>query len=300
MRGNAKEPIFREDEEYRRFENILAQGLEQYSVALHAYCWMRNHVHMALQVNDQPLSKLMQNISQRYTHWFNKQYDRVGHLFQGRYKAILVDKDAYLSELIRYIHLNPVRANIVTDPIDYQWSSHGAYAGHVQGPPWLTVARGLGQFGKTELVARAAYLRFMGQATEEELLEQIRHGNKEGRILGDEDFIKDVLTQNRETVSAEISIEELVDAVAHFYQVSPLEMRSASRARHLTEARAMTTLIGMDHCNYLLSNFAAYFKRDMPAMSKLVKTLRVRLKENRSVNEKMRHIKHKITTIRKA
>ena len=78
--------------------------------------------------------EMMQNISQRYTHWANERYDRVGHLFQGRYKAILVDKDAYLLELIRYIHLNPVRANIVTDPIDYPSSSHAAYAGHVQPP----------------------------------------------------------------------------------------------------------------------------------------------------------------------
>ena len=91
LRGNAKQTIFHNDEEYRYFENILAEGLEQYSLILHAYCWMKNHVHMALQVTDKPLSKLMQTMSQRYTRWFNKKYDRVGHLFQGRYKAILVD-----------------------------------------------------------------------------------------------------------------------------------------------------------------------------------------------------------------
>ena len=300
LRGNAKWAIFHKDEEYRHFENILAQGLEQYSVILHAYCWMKNHVHMALQVKDQSLSKLMQNVSQRYTHWFNKRYDRVGHLFQGRYKAILVDKDAYLSELIRYIHLNPVRANIVTAPIDYLSSSHAAYAGHVQRPFWLTVERGLGQFGQTESAARVAYLHFMGQITDEALLAQLRHGSKEGRILGDENFIKDVLTQNSETVPAEITIRQLVDVVAHAYQVSPFEMTSASRSRHLAEARAMAALIGMDQCNYLLSNFAQYFKRDVPSMSKLVKAMRTRLTKNRLMREKMGHIKNQITTIRKA
>jgi len=300
LRGNAKQTIFHGDEEYRYFEDILAEGLEQYSLTLHAYCWMKNHVHMALQVEDKPLSKLMQNLSQRYTHWFNKRYDRVGHLFQGRYKAILVDKDAYLLELIRYIHLNPVRAGMVSDPIDYPLSSHAAYIGHVQPPSWLTVDWGLGQFGETESAARVAYLHFMGQTTEEKLLEQLRHGSKEGRILGSENFIKDVLTQNGETVLAEVTIEQLVDVVAHAYQISPLEMTSASRSRYLVEARAMATLIGMDYCDYSLSDFAQYFNRNMPSMSKRVKAIRTHLTKDRLMHEKMEHIKEQITTIRKA
>jgi hypothetical protein len=202
---------------------------------------MKNHVHMALQVKDKPLSKLMQNISQRYTYWFNKRYDRVGHLFQGRYKAILVDKDAYLLELIRYIHLNPVRANIVKDVIDYSYSSHAAYAGHVKPAFWLSVDLGLAQFGQTKTAARAAYLYFMGQATQEEFMEQLRHGSgKEGRIFGNKDFIKDVLKQNLEMVPVDITIEQPVDVVAEVYHVSPLEMTSASRSRDMAEARAMT------------------------------------------------------------
>ena len=271
LRGNAKQTIFYGDEEYRYFEDILAQGLEKYSLMLHAYCWMENHVHMALQVTDKPLSKLMQNISQRYTYWHNKRHDRVGHLFQGRYKAILVEKDAYLSELVRYIHLNPVRANLVSDPIDYPLSSHAAYVGCVKSPCWLSVDQGLGHFGKTKSSAQAAYLHFMGQITEEELLEQLRHGTKQGRILGNEDFIKGALKQNKEKVSAQITIEQIVDVVAQVYQVSSREMTSASRARNLAEARAMTAMIGMDHCDYLLSNFALYFNRNMPSMSKLVR-----------------------------
>ncbi|MBW2545304.1 MAG: transposase [Deltaproteobacteria bacterium] len=294
LRGNAKQTIFHNNEEYRCFEDILAEGLEQYSLMLHAYCWMENHVHMALQVNDKPLSKLMQNLSQRYTHWFNKRYDRVGHLFQGRYKAILVDKDAYLLELIRYIHLNPVRADMVSDPIDYPLSSHAAYTGHVQPPFWLTVDWGLGQFGETESAARAAYLHFMGQATEDKLLAQLRHGSKEGRILGNENFIKDALTQNSEAVPAGITIEQLVDVVAHGYHISPLEMTSASRSRHLAEARAMTALIGMDHCDYSLSNFAQYFNRDMPSMSRQIKAIRARLTKSQLLHEKMVHIKNQI------
>ncbi|SMC42134.1 REP element-mobilizing transposase RayT [Desulfocicer vacuolatum DSM 3385] len=300
IRGNAKQPIFHGDEEYRYFEDILAQGLEQHSLILHAYCWMKNHVHMALQVTDKPLSKLMQNISQRYTYWFNKRYDRVGHLFQGRYKAILVDKDAYFTELIRYIHLNPVRSNLVSDPIDYPLSSHAAYTGRVKSPGWLTVDKGLGQFGKTEIAAQAAYLHFMGQTTEKELLEQLRHGTGQGRILGSEDFIKGALKQNKEKISTKITIEQIVDVVAKVYQVSPMELTSASRARHPAEARAVIALIGMDCFDFLLSDFAHYFNRNMPSMSRLVKDVRTRLTKNRSMHEKIECIKKRITAISEA
>ena len=295
LRGNARQTVFYQDAEYRYFEDILAQGLEQFEIVLHAYCWMKNHVHMALQVREKPLSKLMQNISQRYTWWFNKRHDRVGHVFQGRYKAVLVDKDAYLAELIRYIHLNPVRAGLVTDPMDYPWSSHGAYAGNTRPPDWLKIDRGLGQFGQTEPEARAAYLHFMGQTTTEALLDQLRHGSRtEGRVLGDEDFIHAALRRGDDTVQAWITIEQLVDVVAWAYKVSPREMISASRARRLAQARAMTALVGMDHCGHLLSDFSRYFNRNMPAMSKQVKALRDRLEKNRSIREKKSFIKHQI------
>lgn len=301
LRGNARQTIFYQDAEFRYFEEILAQGLAQFEIVLHAYCWMKNHVHMALQVREEPLSKLMQNISQRYTWWFNKRHDRVGHVFQGRYKAVLVDKEAYLTELIRYIHLNPVRAGLVTDLMDYPWSSHGAYAGKTRPPDWLKIDRGLGQFGQTESEARAVYLHFMGQTTGEALLDQLRHGSRtEGRVLGDEDFIHAALSRGEDTVQARITIDQLVDVVARAYHVTPREMTSASRARLLAKARAMTALVGMDHCGHLLSDFARYFNRNMPAMSKQVKTLRSHLENNRSIQEKMTQIKDQITTIRKA
>ncbi|MFN2356956.1 MAG: transposase [Desulfotignum sp.] len=97
---------------------------------------MKNHVHLAIQVGETPLSQIMQNVSFRYTRHINSRQKRFGHLFQGRYKAILIDKDNYLLELVRYIHCNPVRAKICENPADYQWSSHNAYLG-IQKYPWL-------------------------------------------------------------------------------------------------------------------------------------------------------------------
>jgi REP element-mobilizing transposase RayT len=301
LRGNARQTVFHQDAECRFFEDILAEGLAQYAIVLHAYCWMKNHVHMALQVRDEPLSKLMQTISQRYTYWFNKRYDRAGHVFQGRYKAVLVDKDVYLKELIRYIHLNPVRAGMVTDPLDYPGSSHAAYAGKIRPPDWLSIDYGLRQFGITEPDARAAYQHFMGQTTGEELLEKLRHGSRtEGRILGNENFIQAALSRKDETVQAQIGIESLVALVANVYEVPAREMISASRARKLTQARAMATLVGVDHCGYLMSDLARHFNRDMPGMSRQVKALRSRIEKNASLQEKVAYIQDQITTITQA
>lgn len=295
LRGNAGQTVFHQDAECRYFEDILAQGLEQYEMLLHAYCWMENHVHMALQVREEPLSKLMQNISQRYTWWFNKRHDRAGHVFQGRYKAVLVDREAYFTELIRYIHLNPVRAGLVTDPLAYPRSSHAAYAGHTRPPDWLSIDYGLRQFGIAEPEARAAYLHFMGQTAGEELLDRLRHGSRtEGRILGNDNFIRTVLGRKDDPVQAQVGIERIAALAAGVYEIPAREMTSASRARQPAQARAMATLIGVDHCGFLVSDFARYFNRDMPGLSRQVKALRERLEKNPSLQQKAAAIRDQL------
>ncbi len=131
-------------------------------------------------------------------------------------------------------------------------------------------------------------------------MEQLRHGSLEGRILGDEIFVKEVLKENREEIPAEITIEQVVGAGALVYKVSPREMTSASRSRHLAEARAMTAMIGLDHCHYLLSDFAVYFNRGIPCMSRQVKAIRDRVEKKRPMQEKMQRIKNQISAIRQA
>ena len=269
LRGNAKQTIFTEAVEYQQFEKILAQGLEVHQVKLHAYCWMKNHVHLALQVTETPLSKLMQSLSQRYTVWFNHRHERVGHLFQGRYKDILVDSDQYLLELIRYIHLNPVRANLVADPENYSYSSHRAYSGLVAAPPWLTLDWGQSQFED--------YLEFMGGTVKEEMEQQLRNGNETGRILGGDRFVQELAIKtgnNRNKRS--LTPEELVEVVAEVFKLKPWEITGPSRARDLAEARAMVAWLGMDECNLTLTEISKYLQRDLPTMSKQVKNLRNR------------------------
>jgi hypothetical protein len=125
---------------------------------------MTNHIHIAIQVGETPLSRIMQNLSLRYTTWINRRMNRSGHLFQRRYKAVLVDADSYLLELVAYIHLNPVRAAMVTSPEEYRWSSHTAYLG-TGIVPWLTTEQVLTMFGARRGLAVKQFSQFVGERT---------------------------------------------------------------------------------------------------------------------------------------
>ena len=129
LRGNSGQPVFFTDEDCCRFYLLLQEGTCRFGYRIHAFFLMTNHIHLVIQVGAIPLSRGMQNLSFRYARWINWRKKRTGHLFQGRYKAVLVDGDSYLLELIRYIHLNPVRAGMVTDPEEYLLSGHRAYLG---------------------------------------------------------------------------------------------------------------------------------------------------------------------------
>ncbi|MEW6725916.1 MAG: transposase [Bacillota bacterium] len=130
-RGNRKEEVFLEDEDYSKYLQLVDRYRKRYGVTVHAFTLMPNHVHLLLQVGSIPLCKTMQGIQQCYTQWWNKKYGQVGHVFQGRYKASLIEDDAYLLATVRYVHLNPVDAGIVSTPEDYPWSSHRYYLGQV-------------------------------------------------------------------------------------------------------------------------------------------------------------------------
>src|SRR5215510_11894108 len=134
-RGNQRQPTFLTDLDFRAYLTRLTAYRKRYGVSLLAYCLMPNHVHLLARTSEPPLSKFMQGLQQSYTQWFNRVHGKVGHLFQGRYKAIVCDRDEYLTTLVRYIHLNPVRAGLVEQPDAYPYSGHRAYlAGEAMGP----------------------------------------------------------------------------------------------------------------------------------------------------------------------
>ena len=127
VRGNQRQKTFLNDRDYQAYLDRLAKYRRKYNYSVHAYCLMPNHVHLLVESSAHPLAKFMQGLQQSYTQYFNLKHHKTGHLFEGRYKAIICEKDEYLLELVRYIHLNPVRAAIVKNPGQYPYSGHHAY-----------------------------------------------------------------------------------------------------------------------------------------------------------------------------
>src|ERR671924_2148265 len=135
-RGNERKWIFRDDFDRKLFLNILSQINQRFNWLCHAYCLMTNHYHLLIETPDGNLSKGMRQLNGVYTQRFNRQHGRVGHVFQGRYKAIIVQKESYLVELARYVVLNPVRARMVRSLAEWPWSSYRATAGLCDAPFW--------------------------------------------------------------------------------------------------------------------------------------------------------------------
>ncbi|MDA3902779.1 MAG: transposase, partial [Desulfuromusa sp.] len=128
-RGNERKDVFKSQRDREKFLEYLTSATERYGAVVHAFCLMSNHYHLLLETPEGNLSQIMRHINGAYTTYFNMKRKRSGHLFQGRFKAILIEADEYLTELSRYIHLNPVRAGIVEKPEQYKWSSYMCYTG---------------------------------------------------------------------------------------------------------------------------------------------------------------------------
>ena len=168
-RGNERKPIFRDEKDRKLFLDTLFQVTERFNWLCHAYCLMGNHYHLVIETPDGNLSHGMRQLNGVYTQGFNRRYHRVGHLLQGRFKGILVQKDSHLLELCRYVVLNPVRAKAVKHPRDWPWSSYRATAGQASIAPCLTVDEVLSHFGQRRSAAQEKYREYVsdgiGRAT---------------------------------------------------------------------------------------------------------------------------------------
>jgi len=161
LRGNEKQLIFLDDMDRRKFLEVLSSAVERFNWLCHAYCLMGNHYHLIVETPDGNISRGMRHINSIYTLIFNRKHKRVGHLFQGRYKSILVEKESYLLSLGRYVVLNPVRKGLVKRPEDWKWSSFRANIGAEKKPSFLTVDWVLSQFGDNKTEAIKRYEKFV-------------------------------------------------------------------------------------------------------------------------------------------
>lgn len=186
-RGNARQKIYADDRDRKMFLDVLDDVVDRFRWLCRAYCLMDNHYHLVLETPYPNLSKGMRQLNGVYTQRFNRRHRRVGHIFQGRFKAIVVDRDSYLLELCRYVVLNPVRAGRVQSPEHYRWSSYPATAGTGKKPLFLTADWVLSQFGKNRGACCRKYRAFIGKGIgTPSLWDQLR-----GQVvLGTESFLK--------------------------------------------------------------------------------------------------------------
>jgi putative transposase len=173
-RGNERKAVFKDKRDREKFLEYLESATQRYRAAIHAYCLMGNHYHLLLETPAGNLPQIMHHINGAYTTYFNAKRVRSGHLFQGRYKAIVVEKDEYAKELSRYIHLNPVRAKMVQSPEQYAWTSYPFYIGKEKAAPWLQRQFILDYFGSSIKVAQKGYEKFVSQLADKDYQSPLR------------------------------------------------------------------------------------------------------------------------------
>ena len=196
-RGNERKAIFREEFDFDLFLDVLSETCDRFNWVVHTWCLMTNHYHLVVETPDGNLSAGMRQLNGVYTLRFNRRYGRVGHLFQGRYKAILVDKSAYLLELSRYVVLNPVRARMVEHPGDWLWSSYRFTLGEVPSPDWLATDAMLLQFSVDRERACERFVAFVLQGVGVNLWVHL----KQQIYLGDDQFVSDQQAHIEKSVS---------------------------------------------------------------------------------------------------
>lgn len=191
-RGDRREDIFEDDEDRVRFLEVLGEVVTRFRWLCHAYCLMTNHYHLLVETPEANLSRGMRHLNGVYTQASNRRHGRSGHVFQGRFKAILVERESYLLELARYVVLNPVRAGMVQQPGEWEWSSYRATVGAETRPSWLSTETLFAAFGQRRAQAQKHYEAFVADGIGVDLWSGLR-----GQIyLGAEEFVEAVQGQS--------------------------------------------------------------------------------------------------------
>ncbi len=187
-RGNDGTEIFKSSKDREKFLEYVGKAAERYSIKIHSYCLMTNHYHLLIETPHPNLSQAIKWINVGYVAYFNRKHRRSGHLFQGWFKAVVIDADEYLKHLSRYIHLNPIRAGMVEHCKDYPWSSYPVFSGYAKARKWLEIHWLLSLFGRSRKKAMARYREFV-ESVQNEKIENPSKDIVSGAILGGTEFI---------------------------------------------------------------------------------------------------------------
>ena len=285
-RGNQGQRIFNDDRDRQRYVELLKESQQRFGCRLYAYVLMGNHVHLLIEVGQTPLSKVMQNVLFRYTRYWNRRYRKMGHLFQGRYKAFLCEKEGYLLELIRYLHLNPVRSKIVKDPTRYAWSSHRAYLKGA-GEGWMAVEEVLPRWGKNRAMAVAAYQRFVREGLGEGHRADL-YAVVDQRYLGNDAFVERVEQRvlDRESPRAvEIRWAEVNEAVCKQFGISVAAVLYRGRGRRKAWIKRVMTWVGREVGGFPNQEMAKALGQDPSALSRGLRKLEAEMGEDRELQK---------------
>ena len=281
VRGNYRQKTFLNARDYQAYLGRLVRYRKRFGVTVYAYCLMSNHVHLLVETGSQPLSRFMQGLQQSYTQYFNRKHHKVGHLFQGRYKAILCEKDEYLLTLVRYIHLNPVRAKLVQRLDDYPYCGHREYC-HARASEVLERSRVLDMLG-----GPGGYRRFVQEG--------LRDGHREEyydaidqRFLGEGRFVeklKVLADEEAETLRPKKPVSTAFRCAARAVEVEPNVLGGADRGWEVSQLRAMVGYVLIRRLGYKLKDVAKFMGRDVATVSWLVSRFADRMSENETMKK---------------
>ena len=305
-RGNNQEKIFNNDRDKEKFLEYLEKASERFSIIFHTYCLMSNHFHLLVETPEPKLSVAMQWINVSYATYFNRKGGRHGHLFQGRFKAILIDADEYLKHLSRYIHLNPVRAKMASTPSEYKWSSYSAFTGKIKAPQFLEINWLLSNFGKSKKEAQRNYKDFVEGAD----IKTIENPNKmvtEGFILGDPAFvnwIKDNFLSARQDekeipqlkkLKPRVPLEAIAKTVCDEFGCN--EELIVTKGRKKNKAREVAIFIARDMTGITCKDLGDYFGGVSGALITMMhKRIADESKKNKRLKGRINRIRNRILT----
>ncbi len=292
-RGNERKPVFKNRRDRIKFLEYLGTATTRYDARIHIYCLMDNHYHLLLETPSGNLPQVMHHINGAYTTYFNVKHHRSGHLFQGRYKSILIEEDEYAKELSRYIHLNPVRAQMVSVPEDYEWSSYNQYIGKNKLEKWLFRDFVLNYFGKNRSTAQKGYKNFVNRLTGQEYDNPLKDVIGSA-LLGSRDFIHFITDQ----YLSELSLSKDLPAVRSLLPM--LSMQDICRAVEKvfgdkkSMGRKVKIYLYQKYTGAKLRVIGNQFGIGESGVSQVCKRLEARIAQDKSLSKKIKRIEKKI------
>lgn len=296
-RGNERKTVFRSQKDRERFLSYLESAHYRYGAILHVYCLMDNHYHLLVETPRGNLSQILHHINGAYTTYFNIKHGRSGHLFQGRFKAILVEKDSYGEELSKYIHLNPVRAGLVKNTSEYRWSSYRYYIGMEREPEWLTTTFILSYFGGHGRSTYRKYREFVeegiSKASENPLRKVVA-----STFLGGEEFIRRIGEEQLE--GRKIDRRNVPSVKKVLRGPTPGEIEAVvSKVIKENAAFYRKWCIHLSHqwSGWRLEEIGAYFGMRGAAVSQMSRRFRKTVERDRSMGKLLERLKKELLIV---